>query len=115
MSTSYAYNANNAVTQVTRNDGSKEKNTYNALGQLTRIDYYEANADTSKASSYYITYVYDETGNVKTETVGKDKEEYINDYAYDVMDRLMRRRRAREPKARSRLTIPMIRLIICCH
>ena len=89
MSTSYAYNANNAVTQVTRNDGSKEKNTYNALGQLTRVDYYEANADTSKASGYYITYAYDETGNVKTETVGKDGEEYINDYAYDVMDRLL--------------------------
>ena len=88
MTTSYQYNANNQVTLVTRNDGSKEKVTYDSVGQTTRIDYYAAGADTSAASGYYLTYAYDDNGNVTRETVTKDGATEITAYAYDALNRV---------------------------
>ena len=88
MTTSYQYNANNQVTLVTRNDGSKEKVTYDSVGQTTRIDYYAAGADTSAASGYYLTYAYDDNGNVTRETVTQDGATEITAYAYDALNRV---------------------------
>lgn len=96
MTTSYSYNANNQATLITKNDGSKEKNTYNNLGQLTRVDYYASGADTSAASGYYVTYAYDVNGNLKTESVTKDGKTHITDYAYDTMDRLIQQTQGKD-------------------
>ncbi len=85
----YTYNLNFQPHIVTRNDGTKEKYTYNVLGQTTRIDYYLAAENTDDDSSNYIYYEYDDNGNITKESAYHGLSDETNTYAYDVMDRVV--------------------------
>ncbi len=88
MEMSYSYDANFRPSIVTRNDNTKEKYTYNSLGQVTRIDYYEAAEITSTNSDDYIVYTYDDNGNVTLESVYHGTAEESTAYSYDEMGRV---------------------------
>lgn len=87
MTTTYSYDKSR-VSTVTRNDGTKEKYTYNTLGQVTRIDYYEAGANTVENSAEYLVYGYDKLGNVTSESIYHGETETTTTYTYDSMGRL---------------------------
>ena len=89
ISTQYEYNANGAVSLITRNDGSKVKYAYDAMGRTSRVDYYGAGADTSVDSGYYLSYQYDGNGNLLEEQVTQDGQTEITAYAYDSMNRMI--------------------------
>ena len=40
MRAAYGYDGNGNVTEVERNDGSREKHSYDAMNRLKRSDYY---------------------------------------------------------------------------
>ena len=88
MQTSYTYDANFRVSIVTRNDGTKEKYTYDSMGQTTRVDYYEASESTGSNSDDYMLYDYDDNGNVIQESVYHGTSEETTTYAYDSMGRV---------------------------
>ena len=88
MQTSYSYDNNFRVSIVTRNDETKEKYTYNNMGQTTRVDYYEASESTGSNSDDYIEYEYDANGNVTRESVYHGQIDQTTTYAYDSMDRV---------------------------
>ena len=89
MTTTYAYNAKNQVSTVTRKDGSKEKYAYDCMGQVSRVDYYESGADIAVDSGYFIIYTYDNNGNVVTETVTQNGTSHVTAYAYDTLGRVI--------------------------
>lgn len=86
--TTYTYNANSQLALVTRNDGTKEKYTYNSLGQVSRIDYYEELESTATDSDDYIVYAYDDNGNLTAESVYHGTAEETTEYAYDELGRV---------------------------
>ncbi len=88
MQTSYTYDANFRVSVVTRNDSTKEKYTYNSMGQTTRVDYYEASESTAQNSDDYIEYVYDAAGRVTRDSVYHGATEQTTTYVYDNMGRV---------------------------
>lgn len=87
--TRYQYNKNNDISLLTRNDGSKEKYSYNELGKTKRIDYYTSNQDVSKPSNYYVTYEYNKNGNITQKSVTKNEDTEITSYSYNNMDQII--------------------------
>ena len=88
IQTGYTYNDDYQVEIVTRNDGTKEKYTYNASGTVHRVDYYEAAESTESPSDDYILYVYNNSGQVTLESVYHGATEETTTYAYDEMGRV---------------------------
>lgn len=88
MQTSYSYNNNFQVTLVTRNDGTKEKCTYNILGQVARVDYYESSESTAADSDDYIVYQYNSNGQATQSSVYHPSSEETTGYTYDIMGRV---------------------------
>ena len=90
MQTAYTYNLNNQADVITRNDGTKVKNTYNSLGQLTRVDYYDAGAGTGADSNTYLTYEYNINGKkIKETACDRGGEVQVTNYVYDSMGRVI--------------------------
>ncbi len=87
MTTKYEYDKSR-VSEITRNDGTKEKYTYDVLGQVRRVDYYDATDDTSVPSTKYLEYKYDELGNVTQESIYHGKKETTTAYTFDSMGRI---------------------------
>ena len=88
MRAAYGYDGNGNVTEVERNDGSREKHSYDAMNRLKRSDYYEAGAEVTEGSGYNVRNEYDGNGNVRRTTVEKGGVEEITSYAYDEMNRI---------------------------
>lgn len=83
--TTFAYDDALFQTQtVTRTDGTREEYTYDDVGRVLRIDYYENGASTS---SEYIEYVYNELGQVLTESTTNGIVTHQTSYLYDRMGR----------------------------
>jgi hypothetical protein len=72
------------VDTVTRTDGTKEVYTYDEMGRTLSVDYYEANA---AESSETIEYIYNDLGQVLTETVDSNGTTHATSYRYDRMGR----------------------------
>ncbi len=89
MQASYTYDNNFRVSIVTRNDGTKEKYTYNSMDLMTRHDYYEASESTESDSNDYIEYVYDDNGNMTRESVYHGTAEETATYTYNNMGRVL--------------------------
>ena len=92
MQTSYTYNANNQPDIVTRNDSTKEKYTYNAFGNVKRVDYYEAAESTTGNSDDFVEYKYNNSGKVTEESVTRAGVTHVTVYVYDSMGRLRQMR-----------------------
>ena len=89
IETGYIYDANSNVSLVTRNDNTKEKYTYDSMGLITRIDYYEALENTSIDSDDYTVYEYNDSGNPTLMSVYHGTAEETTAYSYDSMDRVI--------------------------
>ncbi len=96
METSYSYNEYSQLEIVTRNDTTKEKYTYTAAGQVKRVDYYEAGESTTGSSDDCVVYEYDNSGQVKKESVTRAGVTHVTVYVYDQMGRLRQMRQGTE-------------------
>ena len=72
------------VDTVTRTDGTKEVYTYDEMGRVLRVDYYEANMSTS---AEYVVYAYNDLGQVLTETRTSNGTTHATSYRYDRLGR----------------------------
>lgn len=89
IQTGYTYNDNYQVEIVTRNDGTREKYTYNTSGTVQRVDYYEKTESTENDSDDYILYAYNNSGQVTLESVYHGATEETTTYTYDGMGRVV--------------------------
>jgi RHS repeat-associated protein len=88
MQTGYTWNNNGQVSLITRNDDTKEKYTYNSLGQVTRIDYYLVLENTADPSDDYVIYQYNDNGQLILSSVYHGSAEESTAYGYDSMGRV---------------------------
>ena len=83
MKTQYEYDdIHGFVTEITRTDNTFEQYSYDIMGRVTSIEYFEQGAG---ASTEYIQYEYNELGQLWTQSSTVDSTTHDTSYLYDRM------------------------------
>lgn len=87
MKTTYTYDSDDGrflTDTITRTDGTWEKYTYDVMGRVNQVNYYNQGSSTS---SQHVQYDHNDLGQVKTEWMVDGATEHATSYIYDRMGR----------------------------